>query len=914
MGATLEQSIEVKIKALVSGLKEVQKLQTEIKGIEKLAGKKLSVNTSEAERGFSRLTGLLRFFSPTADAAIQKVEGLEKAADTSFGKWGKVAGVLGAVGAGLFLLTKIASDAGSEIKDLTIETGYSAETISALKNSVETAGGTIQDVTPALGFFNVQLAENIDKGSKASTAFKLLGKDINNNETALRRAFQILNAETNATKKAQLAKEYFSRSYRSVLGIIEATNGNLDLAIQKYRDLGRLIDTETAEAADRFGDEMTEAWQGVKALGISIGTNLMPVLRLLLGVTNLLTMAFRGWGMAIDWVKQKLPGGWADKTMSFIAANVPEIAASQAIGNVQKALKSGDGIGNLSSAGGGGGKGKRPDIDTFDSKLSLQKTQIESGFTLTKDALDRENKLVEEMLADRLLSITQFYTDVRRIQAAALDEEERKLGLEKDTEKQRFDNAKKKINGDEDLTGEEKKAKIAIERNKSTEVYARINERLVVLSRERAELDDKIKRDEKEANAEFQKQLSDITNELREAQGRSADAEASRIGQRFKDILTKALANSGEELTQPVKDVIAEIERLGGVSGAAFKGILDNVGLQFSDMSKEVQDIIELIDLLIRKSKIAEGLSRADQIFETRNLRISEIEGQRQGNYLAELRVRREINEENKKYINDLEDIIRGLEQRAELEKDPQLLNAVRQRRIELERLKKEQESFGQLLKDTAINSAVDGLTNMFANIARDASNAKEYVRDFFASFLEELNRVIIRMLVMKAIMAVLGLLSGGGDVEGLSFDGFIDSAPTGLAEGDMVSATPGGRLIQVAEGGYDEVVLTTDPKHRSRTERLLAMFLSRTGLAAPFARGGFISGESILSSVTSRIPRLAAGDFISNLPEPAFAGAEGGFTQINNMKFPREDARRTRIPSKAAFRDAMRTLRGAKP
>jgi hypothetical protein len=913
MSAT-QQTIEVKIKALVAGLREVQKFQSEIKGIEKLAGRKLSVNTSGAERGISRLTGLLRFLSPTAEMALQKVEGLEKATGSSLGAFGKATGVVGAFVAGMFLLTKVASDAGSEIKDLSVQTGYSAETVSGLKNSVESAGGTIQDLTPGLASFNVQLAENVDKGSKASASFKLLGKDIKDNEDALRRAFKVLHEETNATRKAQIAKELFSKSYKSVLGVVEATNGDLDKAIAQYRELGTLIDTETAEAADKFGDELTQLWQQIKGLGIQIGTGLMPVLRLLLGLVNFLISAFHAMGNAIDWAMKKMGGSAVDRFIGLFRALTPGLTLSSAAGSAVEGMAGrggGDGIEGLPGGGkGGGGKNKRPEIDTFDSELSLQKTEIESEFNLLKDALERENTLVEEQLADRLTSIKQFYADVKRIQTEALDSEERKLNLEKAKEKERFDHAVNKLNG-EDLTELEKKAKIDIERNKSAEVYARINERLSIISRERVDLADRIKRDEREATAELQKQIADITSDLRDAQGRTADAEATHIGQRFKEILTRALANSGEELTQPIKDVIAEIERLGGVTGSQFKDILDLVGLNFADMSQEVQNIIELIDLLIRKAKIAEGLNRADQIFESRNLRISEIEGQRQGNYLAELRVRREINEENKKYIADLEDIIRGLEVRAQLEKDPQLINAVRQRRIELERMKREQETFGQLLKDTAVNSAVDGLSNMFANIARDASNAKEYVRDFFASFLDEINRVIIRMLVMRALMKIIGFISGGDD-DVTDWDPDTGFALPGAASGGAFKANPGGRIIRVAEGGFDEVVLTTDPKHRSRTQRLLAAFLTRTGMAAPFARGGFASGESILASIASSIPRLAAGDFISNLPAPNLGALPGG-NQTNNFNFKERPNGQSRIPSRAAFRDAARLLRGSK-
>jgi hypothetical protein len=60
-------------------------------------------------------------------------------------------------------------------------------------------------------------------------------------------------------------------------------------------------------------------------------------------------------------------------------------------------------------------------------------------------------------------------------------------------------------------------------------------------------------------------------------------------------------------------------------------------------------------------------------------------------------------------------------------------------------------------------------------------------------------------------------------------------------ATGAEFTAKPGGRLALLAEGGYDEVVLTTDPKHRDRQMSLLAKYLEKTGMA--FDRGGYVQG-----------------------------------------------------------------------
>ncbi len=65
-------------------------------------------------------------------------------------------------------------------------------------------------------------------------------------------------------------------------------------------------------------------------------------------------------------------------------------------------------------------------------------------------------------------------------------------------------------------------------------------------------------------------------------------------------------------------------------------------------------------------------------------------------------------------------------------------------------------------------------------------------------------------------------------------------------ALGGMITAATGGKLIQVAEGGFDELVLSTDPKHRARTAALLSSFMQRTNIFPAFAAGGFANDNYV--------------------------------------------------------------------
>ncbi len=116
---------------------------------------------------------------------------------------------------------------------------------------------------------------------------------------------------------------------------------------------------------------------------------------------------------------------------------------------------------------------------------------------------------------------------------------------------------------------------------------------------------------------------------------------------------------------------------------------------------------------------------------------------------------------------------------------------------------------------------------------------------------------------------------------------GGLGSAFGGAAKGDFLSAQPGGQIINVAEGGFPEAVLTTDPKHAARQFQILRHYLRETkGLfgripqhAIPqFEAGGFISPRQTEMSLLSSITRGPSP--ISVLPHEALARAGGGITE----------------------------------
>jgi hypothetical protein len=144
--------------------------------------------------------------------------------------------------------------------------------------------------------------------------------------------------------------------------------------------------------------------------------------------------------------------------------------------------------------------------------------------------------------------------------------------------------------------------------------------------------------------------------------------------------------------------------------------------------------------------------------------------------------------------------------------------------------------NFKNLAKNIAsyIGSAANATGKGFQNITAQV-NAQ------LKGFGEKgLTPVTVRALSPGALAAVItGQVSAGAAAEGGG------SPDGGHATGGIERARPGGKIIQVAEGGYPEVILTTDPKHGKRQQGLLSQFLHAAphvakGMIPGFAAGGF--------------------------------------------------------------------------
>lgn len=296
---------------------------------------RIKADADQARREFSSL-------STTVSKELRQIDTAGKSTTSTLGGLGSgissiispanlLAGAGIAAGAAIFALGKQALDAAGQLYDLSQKTNFSVETLSALKNAGETSGASIQSLSAALGIFDKNIVAAASGNTKLEATFKRLNISTTDNEQALRDAFRALMDMEGGAGQTAAAMELFGRSGKDVLAVIKETNGDLDVAIRKYKEMGTLISTETATAADELGDSLTALGQGAKGAAADLMTSLAPAIKAIIFLVQQGINAIRGWIIVIKSMANVHP----------IIGQAQEMAANEASAKAQEGMRGG---------------------------------------------------------------------------------------------------------------------------------------------------------------------------------------------------------------------------------------------------------------------------------------------------------------------------------------------------------------------------------------------------------------------------------------------------------------------------------------------------------------------------------------------------------------------------------------------
>ena len=179
----------------------------------------------------------------------------------------------------------------------------------------------------------------------------------------------------------------------------------------------------------------------------------------------------------------------------------------------------------------------------------------------------------------------------------------------------------------------------------------------------------------------------------------------------------------------------------------------------------------------------------------------------------------------------------------------------------------------GMLFGPIGLLASWAGFGSILNTPIKFAVNIFDGLFDMFASVMGKIWKAIKNVPVVGGIAS--SLETGFQNVK--SFFGF--------ATGGYVKATPGGSLVNIAEGGFDEFVISTDPKYRATNMAYLASAASKLGMSSALGvasrgAGKMISGNMDMKSYNAAQNASGGDTYIS---VDTFIGEEQWFADMAN-------------------------------
>ena len=219
-----------------------------------------------------------------------------------------------AIGKGMFALgasvvtpllaaTGVFSEMGDQLAKMSGRTGISVESLSELGYAAEQSGADLGSLEAGVRRMQKFLTDAADGSSMATDTLNRLGVSLNmltglSPEAQFELLADRLSKIEDPTTRAATAMELFGKSGTSLLPMMQDGAKGIQELRDQARDLGLVISTEDAKAAEIFGDRLSDLWKVVKSGVFAIGAALAPLL------IDLTKQAIRIAKTIADWVRE----------------------------------------------------------------------------------------------------------------------------------------------------------------------------------------------------------------------------------------------------------------------------------------------------------------------------------------------------------------------------------------------------------------------------------------------------------------------------------------------------------------------------------------------------------------------------------------------------------------------------------
>ncbi len=192
------------------------------------------------------------------------------------------AAVTGAIG----IMVKQAADYGDALRDASIRTGVTVQSMAGLKIAAEQSGASFDDLQTGLKKLAVNADMATTSGSAQQKMFQALGITVKDAHTgAMRPMADILGDvadhfknTTDKTNETGEAVKLFGKNGAGLIEFLELGKAGLQEFQDKAQRLGLVIGNDVANQADQFKDTLNDLHDAELGMSIVIGNELLPKL------------------------------------------------------------------------------------------------------------------------------------------------------------------------------------------------------------------------------------------------------------------------------------------------------------------------------------------------------------------------------------------------------------------------------------------------------------------------------------------------------------------------------------------------------------------------------------------------------------------------------------------------------------
>jgi hypothetical protein len=285
----------------------------------------------EGEGKINALGRAIGGLSSTAGKVSGGLKGLAGAAGGLSGALGSLVPL--ATGAGLAAMAKGAIDAADNMNDLSQKTGVSVESLSKFQQAANASGTSIEGVGGAMIKLNKGLAAGTGPAADALKALGLSATDasgkLKTTDTVMLEVADKFAKMPDGAGKTALALQLFGKAGADMIPLL---NGGS----KAITDLSATMTGDFAKGADSLNDKLAALQGKLLALGVNIGTALMPALNVIADLVMNLANAFA----AMPGPLQAIVGAVVALAAAFVVL-APAISAVISIAGVLAGLKIG---------------------------------------------------------------------------------------------------------------------------------------------------------------------------------------------------------------------------------------------------------------------------------------------------------------------------------------------------------------------------------------------------------------------------------------------------------------------------------------------------------------------------------------------------------------------------------------------